>query len=80
MTSQYKNPRLLILGGSLDLRSHNQLASIKTLLQQENQISLFEDLMHQLSISHNLSHVSGPSGVNLGNLLEQTFTEDKAAG
>ncbi|XP_023734169.1 putative 1-phosphatidylinositol-3-phosphate 5-kinase FAB1C [Lactuca sativa] len=36
MTSQYKNPRLLILGGALEYqRSHNQLASIETLLQQE---------------------------------------------
>ncbi|KVH97638.1 Chaperonin Cpn60/TCP-1 [Cynara cardunculus var. scolymus] len=36
MTSQYKNPRLLILGGALEYqRSHNQLASIEALLQQE---------------------------------------------
>ncbi|KAI7735831.1 hypothetical protein M8C21_017115, partial [Ambrosia artemisiifolia] len=36
MTSQYKNPRLLILGGALEYqRAHNQLASIETLLQQE---------------------------------------------
>ncbi|KAD7116625.1 hypothetical protein E3N88_03893 [Mikania micrantha] len=36
MTSHYKNPRLLILGGALEYqRAHNQLASIETLLQQE---------------------------------------------
>ncbi|KAJ0679541.1 putative 1-phosphatidylinositol-3-phosphate 5-kinase chromatin regulator PHD family [Helianthus annuus] len=36
MTSQYKNPRLLILGGALEYqRTHNHLASIETLLQQE---------------------------------------------
>ncbi|KAJ0634131.1 putative 1-phosphatidylinositol-3-phosphate 5-kinase [Helianthus annuus] len=36
MTSQYKNPWLLILGGALEYqRAHNQLASIETLLQQE---------------------------------------------
>ncbi|KAL5553392.1 hypothetical protein UlMin_040793 [Ulmus minor] len=37
MTSQYKNPRLLILGGALEYqRVPNQLASFDTLLQQEN--------------------------------------------
>ncbi|CAA0824501.1 Putative 1-phosphatidylinositol-3-phosphate 5-kinase FAB1C [Striga hermonthica] len=37
MTSQYKNARLLILGGSLEYqRVPNQLASFETLLQQEN--------------------------------------------
>ncbi|KAF3432202.1 hypothetical protein FNV43_RR26941 [Rhamnella rubrinervis] len=37
MTSQYKNPRLLILGGALEYqRVPNQLASFNTLLQQEN--------------------------------------------
>ncbi|GJR70564.1 putative 1-phosphatidylinositol-3-phosphate 5-kinase FAB1C [Tanacetum coccineum] len=36
MNSQYKNPRLLILGGALEFqRAHNQLASIEALLQQE---------------------------------------------
>ncbi|XP_071741165.1 putative 1-phosphatidylinositol-3-phosphate 5-kinase FAB1C [Rutidosis leptorrhynchoides] len=36
MTSQYKNPRLLILGGALEYqRANNQLASMETLLQQE---------------------------------------------
>ncbi|KAI3796112.1 hypothetical protein L1987_38776 [Smallanthus sonchifolius] len=36
MTSQYKNPRLLILGGALEYqRAHNQLASMEALLQQE---------------------------------------------
>ncbi|XP_042500010.1 putative 1-phosphatidylinositol-3-phosphate 5-kinase FAB1C [Macadamia integrifolia] len=36
MTSQYKNPRLLLLGGALEYqRVPNQLASIETLLQQE---------------------------------------------
>ncbi|XP_076902454.1 putative 1-phosphatidylinositol-3-phosphate 5-kinase FAB1C [Bidens hawaiensis] len=36
MTSQYKNPRLLILGGALEYqRAQNQLASMETLLQQE---------------------------------------------
>ncbi|KAI7745225.1 hypothetical protein M8C21_029913 [Ambrosia artemisiifolia] len=36
MTSQYKNPRLLILGGALEYqRAHDQLASMETLLQQE---------------------------------------------
>lgn len=36
MTSQYKNPRLLVLGGALEYqRAHNQLASFDTLLQQE---------------------------------------------
>ncbi|KAL8229976.1 hypothetical protein R6Q57_014876 [Mikania cordata] len=36
MTSHYKNPRLLILGGALEYqRAHNQLASIETLLQQQ---------------------------------------------
>lgn len=35
MTSQYKNPRLLILGGALEYqRVPNQLASLDTLLQQ----------------------------------------------
>lgn len=35
MTSQYKNPRILILGGSLEYqRASNQLASFDTLLQQ----------------------------------------------
>lgn len=35
MTSQYKNPRLLILGGALEYqRVPNQLASFDTLLQQ----------------------------------------------
>ncbi|GKU90189.1 hypothetical protein SLEP1_g4219 [Rubroshorea leprosula] len=37
MTSQYKNPRLLLLGGALEFQKvQNQLASFKTLLQQEN--------------------------------------------
>ncbi|XP_044488390.1 putative 1-phosphatidylinositol-3-phosphate 5-kinase FAB1C [Mangifera indica] len=37
MTSQYKNPRLLILGGALEYqRAANQLASFNTLLQQGN--------------------------------------------
>ncbi|XP_022882037.1 putative 1-phosphatidylinositol-3-phosphate 5-kinase FAB1C isoform X3 [Olea europaea var. sylvestris] len=37
MTSQYKNPRLLLLGGALEYqRVPNQLASFDTLLQQEN--------------------------------------------
>ncbi|XP_022776379.1 putative 1-phosphatidylinositol-3-phosphate 5-kinase FAB1C [Durio zibethinus] len=37
MISQYKNPRLLLLGGSLEyLKVPNQLASFNTLLQQEN--------------------------------------------
>ncbi|XP_044492106.1 putative 1-phosphatidylinositol-3-phosphate 5-kinase FAB1C isoform X2 [Mangifera indica] len=37
MTSQYKNPRLLILGGALEYqRVANQLASFDTLMQQEN--------------------------------------------
>ncbi|XWS69313.1 hypothetical protein CRYUN_Cryun04dG0168500 [Craigia yunnanensis] len=37
MTSQYKNPRLLLLGGALEfLKVPNQLASFSTLLQQEN--------------------------------------------
>ncbi|KAK1551915.1 hypothetical protein Q3G72_007192 [Acer saccharum] len=37
MTSQYKNPRLLILGGALEYQKiPNQLASFNTLLQQEN--------------------------------------------
>ncbi|PSR91085.1 1-phosphatidylinositol-3-phosphate 5-kinase [Actinidia chinensis var. chinensis] len=36
MTSQYKNPRLLILGGALEYqRVPNQLSSFNTLLQQE---------------------------------------------
>ncbi|XP_043694899.1 putative 1-phosphatidylinositol-3-phosphate 5-kinase FAB1C isoform X2 [Telopea speciosissima] len=36
MTSQYKNPRLLLLGGALEYqRVPNQLASLDTLLQQE---------------------------------------------
>lgn len=36
MTSQYKNPKLLLLGGALEYqRVQNQLASIDTLLQQE---------------------------------------------
>ncbi|XP_076881896.1 putative 1-phosphatidylinositol-3-phosphate 5-kinase FAB1C [Bidens hawaiensis] len=36
MTSQYKNPRLLILGGALEYqRAQYQLASMETLLQQE---------------------------------------------
>ncbi|GJR02801.1 putative 1-phosphatidylinositol-3-phosphate 5-kinase FAB1C [Tanacetum coccineum] len=36
MTSQYKNARVLILGGALEYeRSHDQLSSIETLLQQE---------------------------------------------
>ncbi|KAK6922238.1 Chaperonin Cpn60/GroEL/TCP-1 family [Dillenia turbinata] len=36
MTSQYKNPRLLLLGGALEYqRVPNQLASFDTLLQQE---------------------------------------------
>ncbi|KAK3040728.1 hypothetical protein RJ639_029250, partial [Escallonia herrerae] len=36
MTSQYKNPRLLIIGGALEYqRVANQLASFDTLLQQE---------------------------------------------
>ncbi|OWM86229.1 hypothetical protein CDL15_Pgr011053 [Punica granatum] len=36
MTSQYKNPRVLILGGALEYqRVPNQLASFDTLLQQE---------------------------------------------
>ncbi|XP_031255802.1 putative 1-phosphatidylinositol-3-phosphate 5-kinase FAB1C [Pistacia vera] len=37
MTSQYRSPRLLILGGALEYqRVANQLASFNTLLQQEN--------------------------------------------
>ncbi|XP_057765894.1 putative 1-phosphatidylinositol-3-phosphate 5-kinase FAB1C [Salvia miltiorrhiza] len=37
MTSQYKNARLLLLGGALEYqRIPNQLASFETLLQQEN--------------------------------------------
>ncbi|TKY59045.1 putative 1-phosphatidylinositol-3-phosphate 5-kinase FAB1C [Spatholobus suberectus] len=37
MTSQYKKPRLLLLGGSLEYQKvPNQLASFDTLLQQEN--------------------------------------------
>ncbi|GLT35020.1 hypothetical protein SLA2020_095050 [Shorea laevis] len=37
MTSQYKNPRLLLLGGALEFQKvQNQLASFNTLLQQEN--------------------------------------------
>ncbi|XP_050375007.1 putative 1-phosphatidylinositol-3-phosphate 5-kinase FAB1C [Argentina anserina] len=37
MTSQYKNPRLLILGGALEYQKvPNQLASFNTLLHQEN--------------------------------------------
>ncbi|PPR99969.1 hypothetical protein GOBAR_AA20696 [Gossypium barbadense] len=37
MTSQYKNPRLLLLGGALEFQKvPNQLASFSTLLQQEN--------------------------------------------
>ncbi|XVF02830.1 hypothetical protein REPUB_Repub04eG0208000 [Reevesia pubescens] len=37
MTSQYKNPRLLLLEGALEfLKVPNQLASFSTLLQQEN--------------------------------------------
>ncbi|XP_010552722.1 PREDICTED: putative 1-phosphatidylinositol-3-phosphate 5-kinase FAB1C isoform X2 [Tarenaya hassleriana] len=37
MTSQYKNPRLLLLGGALEYqRVTSQLASFNTLLQQEN--------------------------------------------
>ncbi|XP_039006984.1 putative 1-phosphatidylinositol-3-phosphate 5-kinase FAB1C isoform X2 [Hibiscus syriacus] len=37
MTSQYKKPRLLLLGGALEfLKVPNQLASFSTLLQQEN--------------------------------------------
>ncbi|KAF5451008.1 hypothetical protein F2P56_031313 [Juglans regia] len=37
MTSQYKNPRLLLLGGALEYQKvHNQLASFDTLLEQEN--------------------------------------------
>ncbi|RDX99382.1 putative 1-phosphatidylinositol-3-phosphate 5-kinase FAB1C, partial [Mucuna pruriens] len=37
MTSQYKNPRLLLLGGALEYQKvPNQLASFDTLLQQEN--------------------------------------------
>ncbi|KAI7744890.1 hypothetical protein M8C21_021127, partial [Ambrosia artemisiifolia] len=36
MTSQYKNARLLMLGGALEYdRSHDQLSSIETLLQKE---------------------------------------------
>ncbi|KAF5205875.1 1-phosphatidylinositol-3-phosphate 5-kinase FAB1A [Thalictrum thalictroides] len=36
MTSQYKNPKLLLLGGALEYqRATNQLASFDTLLQQE---------------------------------------------
>lgn len=36
MTSQYKNPRLLLLGGSLEYqRAQNQLASFNTLLEEE---------------------------------------------
>ncbi|KAH7840020.1 hypothetical protein Vadar_011497 [Vaccinium darrowii] len=36
MTSQYKNPRLLILGGALEYQKvPNQLSSFETLLQQE---------------------------------------------
>lgn len=35
MTSQYKNPRLLLLGGALEYQKvPNQLASFDTLLQQ----------------------------------------------
>ncbi|KAB1208192.1 putative 1-phosphatidylinositol-3-phosphate 5-kinase FAB1C [Morella rubra] len=37
MTSQYRNPRLLLLGGSLEYQKvPNQLASFDTLLHQEN--------------------------------------------
>ncbi|CAK7326721.1 unnamed protein product [Dovyalis caffra] len=37
MTTQYKNPRLLLLGGALEYQSvANQLASFNTLVQQEN--------------------------------------------
>ncbi|XVF85341.1 hypothetical protein PTKIN_Ptkin17bG0110000 [Pterospermum kingtungense] len=37
MTSQYKKPRLLLLGGALEYQKvPNQLASFSTLLQQEN--------------------------------------------
>ncbi|KAJ9135799.1 hypothetical protein P3X46_032935 [Hevea brasiliensis] len=37
MTTQYKNPRLLLLGGALEYQSVvNQLASFNTLVQQEN--------------------------------------------
>ncbi|XP_038999582.1 putative 1-phosphatidylinositol-3-phosphate 5-kinase FAB1C isoform X2 [Hibiscus syriacus] len=37
MISQYKNPRLLLLGGALEFQKvPNQLASFNTLLQQEN--------------------------------------------
>ncbi|KAE8719283.1 Forms aploid and binucleate cells 1c, putative isoform 4 [Hibiscus syriacus] len=37
MTSQYKKPRLLLVGGALEfLKVPNQLASFSTLLQQEN--------------------------------------------
>ncbi|CAN0873593.1 Putative 1-phosphatidylinositol-3-phosphate 5-kinase FAB1C [Linum grandiflorum] len=37
MTTQYKNPRLLLLGGALEYRSvTNQLASFNTLVQEEN--------------------------------------------
>ncbi|XP_038714940.1 putative 1-phosphatidylinositol-3-phosphate 5-kinase FAB1C isoform X2 [Tripterygium wilfordii] len=36
MTTQYKNPRLLLLGGALEYQSvSNQLASFNTLMQQE---------------------------------------------
>ncbi|CAO2828502.1 unnamed protein product [Amaranthus hypochondriacus] len=36
MTSQYKSPRILLLGGSLEYqRSQNQLASFNTLLEEE---------------------------------------------
>ncbi|XP_065856186.1 putative 1-phosphatidylinositol-3-phosphate 5-kinase FAB1C [Euphorbia lathyris] len=37
MTTQYRNPRLLLLGGALEYQSVvNQLASFNTLVQQEN--------------------------------------------
>ncbi|KAF5745205.1 hypothetical protein HS088_TW07G00787 [Tripterygium wilfordii] len=37
MTTEYKNPRLLLLGGALESQSvSNQLASFNTLMQQEN--------------------------------------------
>ncbi|KAI3738835.1 hypothetical protein L2E82_29021 [Cichorium intybus] len=79
MTSQYKNPRLLILGGALIQRSHNQLASIKTLLQQENQISLFEDLIHRSQSLTILVMFLGPLGsiweISWGRLSQKTWQQ-----
>lgn len=42
MTSQYKNPRLIILGGALEYQKvANQLASFDTLLQQVSTFDIF---------------------------------------